>query len=70
MSHISGANEEQAEGIGQINVAISQIDIVTQRNAAGAEESASAATELTIHADSMLKSVAQLQSIITGGNVA
>lgn len=70
MSHIAGANEEQAEGIEQINVAVSQIDIVTQRNAAGAEESASAAAELTSHADSMLKSVAQLQAIITGGNKA
>ncbi|MBN2703949.1 MAG: methyl-accepting chemotaxis protein [Pontiellaceae bacterium] len=70
MSHIAEANEEQAEGIEQVNVAVSQIDIVTQRNAAGAEESASAAAELTAYADSMLKSVAQLQAIITGGNKA
>lgn len=66
MSHIAGASEEQAEGIEQVNVAVSQIDIVTQRNAAGAEESASASAELIAQAGSMQKSIRELLSLLTG----
>jgi len=39
--------EEQAEGIGQINAGLSQVDQVTQQVTAGAEESASASEELS-----------------------
>ncbi|MBN2163269.1 MAG: Cache 3/Cache 2 fusion domain-containing protein [Pontiellaceae bacterium] len=66
MAEISGANHEQAQGIEQINVAVSQVDIVTQRNAANAEESASAAAELSAQAESMRRSVEYLQTLILG----
>ena len=43
---IATASTEQNQGIGQVTVAVSQMDQVTQSNAASAEESASAAEEL------------------------
>lgn len=46
ISDIATASNEQAQGISQINTGLSQIDIVTQRNTATAEECASAADEL------------------------
>ena len=67
MSEITHANTEQAQGISQINEAVSQIDIVTQRNAAHAEESASAATELTAQSESMHNVVVHLHTLINGG---
>ena len=39
---ISAASNEQSQGIEQINTAITQMDTITQQNAANAEESASA----------------------------
>ncbi len=44
---ISSASNEQAEGIGQINIGLSQIDQVTQQNAASAEECAASAEALS-----------------------
>jgi len=44
---IATASNEQAEGIDQINIGISQIDQVTQQNTATAEESAAAAEDLS-----------------------
>ncbi len=47
VAEIAAASNEQAEGIGQVNVGITQIDQVTQQNTANAEEGASAAEELS-----------------------
>lgn len=46
VQEIAVASREQSQGVGQINTAVSQIDKVTQSNAASAEESAAAAREL------------------------
>ena len=46
LSGITTGSNEQAQGVEQINLAVSQMDKVTQQNAAGSEESASAAEEL------------------------
>ncbi len=46
VKEISVSSDEQAEGIRQINVAVGELNKVTQGNAANAEESASAAEEL------------------------
>jgi len=46
MSEITAASAEQEAGIGQINVAITQMDNVTQQNAALVEEAAAAAGSL------------------------
>ena len=46
VSEIGNAAEQQSLGIGQINIAVSQLDQVTQQNAALVQESASAADSL------------------------
>jgi hypothetical protein len=63
---ISRASKEQSEGIGQVTTAVSQMDRVTQSNAATAEESASAATELHGQAAALQSAVEGLLSRITG----
>ncbi|MDO3378661.1 methyl-accepting chemotaxis protein [Geoalkalibacter halelectricus] len=50
IAEIAAASNEQAEGIGQVNSGLSQIDQVTQQNTANAEESAAAAEELSAQA--------------------
>jgi methyl-accepting chemotaxis protein len=46
MSEISTASVEQSDGIGQVNLAITQMDSATQQNAALVEEAAAAAQSL------------------------
>ena len=67
VASIAMASKEQAQGIQQVNVAVSQMDAVTQSNAASAGESASAAAELNVQADTMKQSAAELL-IMVGGN--
>jgi methyl-accepting chemotaxis protein len=47
IGEIAAASNEQAQGLSQIATGLSQIDQVTQRNTAGAEQTAAAATELS-----------------------
>ncbi|WP_029915248.1 methyl-accepting chemotaxis protein [Pelobacter seleniigenes] len=47
VGEIAASSREQSDGLAQVNNGISQIDEVTQRNTAGAEESAAAAEELS-----------------------
>ena len=53
ISEIAAASKEQATGLSQINKAISEMDKVTQSNAAGSEESAAAAEQLSAQAESL-----------------
>jgi methyl-accepting chemotaxis protein len=46
MGEISAASQEQSKGIGQVNQAVTQMDEVTQQNAALVEEAAAAASSL------------------------
>lgn len=46
IAEISAAASEQSQGIGQVNVAVSQLDQMTQQNAAMVEESTAAAESL------------------------
>jgi methyl-accepting chemotaxis protein len=64
---INTASNEQARGVDQINSAVSQIDQVTQTNAASAEESASAAEELSAQATQLNSIVDSLVTIVSGG---
>ncbi len=66
VAEVTGATREQTEGISQINTAITQLDQVTQRNAAGAEESAAAAEELNSQAEIMKQSFAELLAMVGG----
>ncbi len=64
---ISKASEEQAQGVDQVNTAVSQMDRVTQQNAAGAEESAAAAEQLSAQANTVKAAVTELAQLIRGG---
>jgi len=64
VTEVAGASREQTEGIAQINVAVGQMDKVTQSNAATAEESAAAAEELNSQAEVMKQSVAELLQLV------
>jgi len=66
VAEIAAASDEQAQGIGQINTAVSELDKVTQQNAANAEESASAAEEMSAQAESMKQMVAELVALAGG----
>ena len=66
VEEIAAASREQAQGIEQVNHAVTQMDKVTQQNAANAEESASAAEELNAQAEHMNESVTQLIDLIGG----
>jgi len=61
---VAAASREQNQGISQINLAINQIDRVTQTNAAGAEEGAAVAEELKSEAEEMKVSVAALLDLM------
>lgn len=68
MEEITIASKEQAEGIGQLNTAVTEMDMVTQQNAATAEEAASAAEELNAQAAQMNESVTNLTGMVHGHN--
>ena len=55
---ISDASGEQSSGIGRVGNAVTQLDQVTQQNAALVEESAAAAESLRIQADMLARTVA------------
>ena len=59
VGEISAAALEQSEGINQINMAVSQMDQVTQQNASNSEESASAAEELNGQAEELRRMVSE-----------
>jgi len=66
VGEIAAASTEQAQGIEQINQAVTQMDRVTQQNAASAEESASASEELNAQAESMMEVVGDLMTLVGG----
>ena len=65
---VATASVEQSQGIEQVNTAVSQMDKVTQSNAANAEESASAAEELNAQAENLKEAVNELLTMVDGGN--
>jgi methyl-accepting chemotaxis protein len=66
VGEISAASQEQSTGIGQVNLALSQMDEVTQSNAANAEESAAASEQLSTQAMSMDDFVNDLARLVSG----
>ena len=65
VAEIATSSGEQSQGIEQITKAMTEMDKVTQSNAAGAEESASAATELSAQSTQLKEAVEQL-NVFTG----
>lgn len=66
VNEIAVASKEQADGINQVTHAVSQMDQVTQQNAASSEESAAAAEQLSSQAETMKAMVGELQQVIGG----
>jgi len=64
VAEIATASEEQSQGVGQINTAITQMDKVTQGNASSAEETASAAEELNAQSITLKEAVADLRRLV------
>jgi methyl-accepting chemotaxis protein len=70
VAQIATASQEQNQGIGQLNTAVSQTDKVVQANAANAEESAAAAAELSSQSETMREAVRELLWMIHGAQQA
>ncbi len=64
VAEIATASNEQSSGIGQINNAVSQMDKVTQANAASAEETSAAAQELNSQSTALREIVANLRRLV------
>lgn len=64
VAEVATASHQQSEGLAQINVAITQMDKVTQSNAAGAEETASAAEELNAQSSELQQAAARLAALV------
>ena len=68
MSEIAAASQEQSTGIEEVNRAISQMDEVTQQNAALVEEAAAAAASMQEQATNLMKEVSAFKLLPTTGN--
>lgn len=66
IAEIASACKEQTEGLDQINSAMSQMDQVTQTNAANAEETSGAAMELKRQAENLNLAVNDLVALVSG----
>lgn len=61
---VNGGSQEQAHGLEQIGKAVATMEQVTQRTAAGAEQGASAARELTAQSEAVQDTVNRLTAMI------
>jgi len=68
IGEIAAASTEQAQGIVQVNTAVSEMDRVVQQNAATAEESASASEEMNAQAEQMKSMVHDMVAFVEGGS--
>lgn len=66
MDEINIASQEQAQGIIQINKAVTQMEQVTQSIAANAEESAAASEQLNAQAENVKEIVGNLTKLVNG----
>lgn len=70
VTEISAASKEQAQGIDQINKAVTSMDQVVQQNSASSEQSASASQQLSAQAFHMKALVRDLAEKVAGGATA
>jgi len=64
VDEIAAASNEHAHGIGQVNAAVTEMDKVTQKNAANAEESAASSEEMNAQAEQMKGMVNELVKMV------
>jgi methyl-accepting chemotaxis protein len=67
MTEIAAASIEQSSGIGQVNQAVTQMDDVTQQNAALVEQAAAAAESLEEQAATLSETMSQFRIDSIGG---
>ena len=67
VDEVNRGNQEQARGMEQIAQAVVAMERVTQKNAASAQQSASAGTELNRHAASLDELVGEMREMVGGG---
>lgn len=68
LAKIAAASDDQSVKITHISNAVGEIEKITQRNAANAEESAAASTEMNIQAGQMKEFVDALRTVVGGTN--
>ena len=68
VAEVAAASQEQAQGIDQVNVAVAQMDRVTQSNSSNAEESASVAEELSAQARDLNDTLLVFTQVLRGAN--
>jgi methyl-accepting chemotaxis protein len=68
VAEIAAASSEQAQGVEQINKAVTAMEKVIQQNAANAEEGAGASQELNAQSRQMKTIVADMMSLVGGKN--
>jgi methyl-accepting chemotaxis protein len=67
IDQIASASQEQSKGIGEVNLAVGQLDKVTQRNTADAEQLASGSEEMASQAALLRQVVGELGQLVQGG---
>ncbi|MBN8732454.1 MAG: CZB domain-containing protein [Acidobacteria bacterium] len=70
VDQVSEGSQQQSTGIHQVARAVTDMQSLTQGNAAGAEETAAAAEELNAQAASMREVVGRLRALVDGAPVA
>jgi len=66
VEEIAAASREQAQGIGQVNKAVAEMDCVIRQTAASAEESANTAEQMNDQAGQMTFVIGELTALVTG----
>ena len=62
VAEIAASSQEQASGLSQVNIAVNQMDQVTQQNAAMVEETTAAAANLKTEAEGLARMVGRFQT--------
>ena len=57
IENIKAASNEQAEGIRQVNIAVSEMDRITQQNSLLVDESATTSKLMSDHAQELVKTI-------------
>jgi len=68
VDRIEAGGQEQSRGMEQIGAAVSQMEQVTQRNAANAQEGAAASEELSSQAQSLKAIAGRLRALVDGAS--
>jgi methyl-accepting chemotaxis protein len=70
ISEVASSSQEQSTGISQIASTITQMDKITQANAANAEETASSSEQLTAQAEDLRTATESLARLVGGSSLA